>query len=343
MYMPALVRIAAAVALSAVVGLSAPIDLKLVSVKKIWAEAPHNAFGDLIRFRSQWFCVFREGRWHVARAGQEDDGKLRVIVSKDGEQWKPAALIAETGIDLRDPHFSITADGRLMIVAGGSEYPQGKYKTRQPRVMFSKDGLKWSDPQKVLEPGHWLWRVTWYRGRAYGVSKYSSPSKEMPENPLRVNLVTSADGVKWETVVELGVPGGDETSLRFLRDGRMVALMRRESSDGDRAMIGWSTPPYKQWEWAKTDYFVGGPNFVVLPGGEMIAGGRLFPKGDRKAAQTALGRMTLASYEPQLILPSGGDSSYPGFVWHGGTLWTMYYSSHEGSTAIYLAKVRIRR
>lgn len=341
--MPALVRIAAALALSAMAGFPAPPNLQLISVKKIWSEAPHSAFGDIIRFRNQWFCVFREGRWHVARAGQEDDGKLRVIVSKDGEQWKPAALIAETGIDLRDPHLSITAGKQLMIVAGGSEYPQGKYKTRQPRVMFSKDGVNWSAPQKVLEPGHWLWRVTWHRGRAYGVSKYGSPSKEMPENPRRVNLVTSADGLHWETVVELGVPGGDETALRFLRDGRMVALMRRVSSDGDRAMIGWSKAPYKQWEWAKTDYFVGGPSFIVLPDGGMIAGGRLFPNSDRSKPQTALGRMTLASYEPQLTLPSGGDTSYPGFAWHGGVLWTMYYSSHEGTTAIYLAKVRTGR
>lgn len=341
--MRALVRIALVLSLFISAGFCAPIELQLISVKQIWAELPHSAFGDIIRFRDQWFCVFREGRWHVARAGQEDDGKLRVIVSKDGEQWKPAALIEEKGIDLRDPHLSVTADGRLMVVAGGSEYPQGKYVTRQPRVMFSRDGANWTAPQKVLEQGHWLWRVTWHKGKAYGVSKYGSPSREIPGNPRRVNLVASEDGVKWETIVELGVPGGDETTVRFLKDGRMALLMRRALGGDDEAMIGWSRPPYKQWQWAKTKHFVGGPNFIVLPGGEMVAGGRLFPNGDRAKPQTAIGPMTLDSYEPQLTLPSGGDTSYPGFAWHGGMLWTMYYSSHEGKTAIYLAKVRVKR
>jgi len=28
-------------------------------------------------------------------------------------------------------------------------------------------------------------------------------------------------------------------------------------------------------------------------------------------------------------------------VWHDGLLWTSYYSSHEGQTSIYLAKVRL--
>ena len=52
--------------------------------------------------------------------------------------------------------------------------------------------------------------------------------------------------------------------------------------------------------------------------------------------------MTLdGEYDPVLTLPSGGDTSYPGLVWHDGLLWISYYSSHEGKkSAIYLAKVR---
>ena len=47
------------------------------------------------------------------------------------------------------------------------------------------------------------------------------------------------------------------------------------------------------------------------------------------------------SYAPSLILPSGGDTSYPGFAFHDGLLWVMYYSSHEAKTAIYLAKIKV--
>jgi hypothetical protein len=51
--------------------------------------------------------------------------------------------------------------------------------------------------------------------------------------------------------------------------------------------------------------------------------------------------MTATSYEPVLELPSGGDTSYPGMVWHEGILWMSYYSSHEGKTSIYLARIRL--
>ena len=44
-------------------------------------------------------------------------------------------------------------------------------------------------------------------------------------------------------------------------------------------------------------------------------------------------------YEPALTLPSGGDTSYAGMVWHDGLLWVSYYASHEGKSAIYLARV----
>ena len=50
-----------------------------------------------------------------------------------------------------------------------------------------------------------------------------------------------------------------------------------------------------------------------------------------------------------LTLPGGGDCSYPGMiwhdyrgmVWHDDLLWMSYYSSHEGKTSIYLAKIKI--
>ena len=50
--------------------------------------------------------------------------------------------------------------------------------------------------------------------------------------------------------------------------------------------------------------------------------------------------MTRQSFEPVLILPSSGDCSYPGLVWHDDRLWMSYYSSHEGKANIYLAVIR---
>jgi hypothetical protein len=322
--------------------LTAQPRLEVLSVKRIWDQPPHAAFGDIIRFQDRWFCVFREGKGHVARLGEEDNGKLRVITSVDGESWESAALITEQGIDLRDPHLSITAPGELMIVAGGSEYPGGVFRGRQPRVVFSTDGRRWSEPKRVLDRGHWLWRVTWHDGVAWGVSKVD-PDSNNPSALGRALLVRSRDGVQWDSAAELDVPGGNESTIRFVSGGRMVILMRTQTPQDRMAFVGWSDAPYTEWRWTKQSVFVGGPNFVVLPDGAMIAGGRWLGAPNADGARMGLGPLTLDRYEPRLTLPSGGDTSYPGFVFHDDVLWVMYYSSHEHNTAIYLARLKVRR
>lgn len=303
-------------------------DPELVSVRKIWDRAPHNAFTDLLRFRDRWICAFREAEGHVG-----GDGKVRLLDSADGEAWESAGLVGEEGIDLRDPKLSVTPDGRLMIVAGGSVYRGGKKLLgRRPRVAFSKDGRSWTAPEPVLSEGEWLWRVTWHDGRAYGAAYNAS---EKPEWKLR--LYSSADGAAFDLVTPLDVPGHpNETTLRFAADGGMIALVRREAGNAT-AWIGASPPPYKEWKWQETKHRVGGPNFLIRADGSMWAGGRSYPGG----ARTALARLTRESYEPALTLPSGGDTSYPGLVLHEGLLWMSYYSSHEGKSSIYLAKVKL--
>jgi hypothetical protein len=55
--------------------------------------------------------------------------------------------------------------------------------------------------------------------------------------------------------------------------------------------------------------------------------------------RVVVARLGLSSCRPVLELPSGGDCSYAGLAWHGERLWVSYYSSHEGRTRIYLAKL----
>ncbi|MFQ5731580.1 MAG: exo-alpha-sialidase [Planctomycetaceae bacterium] len=307
----------------------------VVSVRKIWDKGKHNAFTDLIRFRDKFFCTFREGNAHVG-----GDGAIRVLVSGDGAKWESAALLTEKGIDLRDPKFSVTPDNRLMIVAGGSVYKGGrKILGRQPRVLFSKDGVKWTAARRVLAEGDWLWRVTWHKGTAYGVSYRTSPRKtDTKTSDWLVSLYKSGDGLKWKRVTDLAVPHRpNETTLRFTPDGEMIALMRREAGSR-KGWIGTAKPPYTKWKWTETKHRLGGPNFIRLSDGSLWAGSRSYPGG----AKTVLAKMTTTSYDPVLTLPSGGDTSYPGLVWHKGLLWMSYYSSHQGKTSIYLAKIRVK-
>jgi len=305
---------------------------ELIEVRKIWDAGAHNAFPDLIRFRERWWCCFREGAAHVG-----GDGKLRVLTSADGREWESAALLEEADVDLRDPKLSITPDERLMMVAGGSVYlGTTQLKGRQPRVMFSKDGREWSKPRKVLREGDWLWRVTWHAGRAYGASYHAGDAGQAaPEWSLK--LYDSPDGLDWRLVSPLEVSGRpNETTLRFLKSGELMALVRRETGSA-RGWVGVAKAPYTQWTWHETLHRLGGPNFIELPDGSLWAGSRQYGKGPT----TVIARLGRGDYEPVLTLPSGGDTSYPGLVWHDGLLWVCYYSSHEGKTSIYLARVRL--
>jgi hypothetical protein len=135
---------------------------RIREVTRIWDRATHNAFTDLIRFYDQWFCTFREGERHVY--GQ--DGQIRVIASEEGRRWHSAALLAQEGVDLRDPKLSIAPTGELMILAGGSVYEGERLVTRQPRVTFSKDGRAWSPLRPVLSEGEWLQRTDAHGARS---------------------------------------------------------------------------------------------------------------------------------------------------------------------------------
>ena len=218
-----------------------------------------------------------------------------------------------------------------MLVAGGSLYAGTEYGTRAPRIAFSGDGYTWTTPQKVLAEDHWLWRVTWHEGIAYSVSKLGEGSY-----PRRGFLYSSADGLDWQWITEFFLPNdtwtASETTLRFMPDGTMIALVRPD-------WIGTSQAPYTDWQWTQINYPMGGPNFIRWSDGALWASARgRHPEG---GAATVLARMTPTSYEPVLWLPSGGDCSYAGMVEHEGLLWMSYYSSHEGKTSIYLARIAV--
>lgn len=291
----------------------------------IWSEAEHSAFTDLLHWRGQWWCTFREAADH----GGGSLGAIRILRSQDGASWQSVALLEEEGFDLRDPKLSAAPDGSLVLVMGASVYRGSTYLTRSPRLSFSADGHTWSIPTRVLAEDHWLWRITWHAGRAYAVSKLGEGN-----NPRRGMLYASDDAVDWRWICEFYLPentwNASETTLRFMPDGALIALVRPE-------WIGRSRPPYTEWAWTRMDEAIGGPNFVVLPNGAMWGGGRRYIEGGRMW----LARMTPTTYEYALELPSGGDCSYPGMVWHGDRLWVSYYSAHEGKAKIYLARVAI--
>lgn len=297
-----------------------------MQVTRIWDQAPHNAFTDLVRFQDRWFCVFREGEKHVS-----PDGALRVITSQDGEKWESAALITSPNSDLRDAKITITPDNRLML-CGAEALPDKTVKSHQSLVWFSEDGRNWSERHEIGEPNLWLWRVTWHAGRAYGVGYGCGPSDRL------ARLYVSEDGKQFNTLVERLYDEGypNETSLLF--EGETAYCLLRRDGQPNIGLWGRSQAPYTDWTWQEVGMRIGGPHMIRLPDGRYLAAVRLYDGKVRTSLcwiDTETGRLT----EFQ-ALPSGGDTSYAGLAWHEDQLWVSYYSSHEGKSNIYLARLR---
>ena len=302
---------------------------RLLDVQRIWDQAPHNAFTDLIRYKGDWYCAFREGTTHASM-----DGTLRVLTSPDGVAWASAAQIAGGNDDLRDAKLSVTPSGQLML-SGGSRLgtPVGG-QTLETLAWFSDDGSTWGQAQPIGDPNVWLWSVTWHEGTAYGVGYRK-------ENPRVIRLYRSTDGVAWDTVADNIFPGTsycNETSLVFAADGTCHCLLRRDSGT-NTAQLGTAQAPYTNWSWKDLGAQIGGPKMIQLPDGRFVAATRLYDGGTRTSLQWV--DVDNGSLTEFLRLPSGGDTSYAGMVWHDDKLWVSYYSSHEAKTSIYLAQVQL--
>ncbi|MAT13764.1 MAG: hypothetical protein CMJ46_00655 [Planctomyces sp.] len=311
----------------------------MVSATKIWDAAPHNAFTDLIHHNGEWFCVFREGEKHVS-----PDGALRVLVSKDGDQWESAALITSDKADLRDAKITVTPDGQLMLAGAGYMEAYEKQKQagvtptatkHESYVWFSDNGRDWSDPIFIGDKNNWLWRVTWHKGTCYGVGYHTGDRRGTV-------LYSSPDGRNFTPLVEDFNSKGytNESSIIFTEDDTAYCLLRRDNREDDTsALWGTAKPPYTEWDFKSTNVRMGGPHMLQLPDGRIVAAVRLYDKPVRTSL-CWIDPETAESTE-FLALPSGGDTSYAGLVWKDDLLWVSYYSSHEGKTNIYLAKVKI--
>ena len=302
--------------------------MKLCSVTKIWDKSAHNAFTDLALYRGKLYCVFREASAHVS-----PDGALRIICSEDGGmQWHSVALIQLDFADLRDG--KLVADSDRLLLFGGGAMHEGKGEGMRSYCWQSHDGEQWSVPKALVQEKEWLWRITPHNGHFYGVAYLCH------EFDGYAALYKSDADMNFQPLVEKLSQAGyvNESGLLFDEQDKAICLLRRDPlwQTDERALLGESEPPYTQWCWQTTNCRVGGP-VTFLYQGKLYGVVRLYD--DRvRTSLVAIDRLT-AQIEELLTLPSGGDTSYAGVVLTDDTLMLSYYSSHEGTCAIYFAKI----
>ncbi len=346
---------------------------RLVDVRRIWANKDwpngdprtrHNAFTDLAWFKGYWYCTFRVGENHGISLPL---GGLRVIRSRDGQNWTSVFFYRpqDEGVDTRESKLVVTDDGRIVLL-GYDSYRLEPAKSRfkdvgegRSMTWLSSDGEHWSGPN-FCKAGEntWIWGTDWHKGAGYGFA-YSGKS-------ATGGFYRTVDGKEWELVSENVFPKdaqghyhGTEGAIFFDPDDSAWVYLRDGASvNGKLHNIGFSKPPYRQWDWTRqSDVDLGGPKMIRMSDGRIVVAGRVWPAGDRYGdSHTALFEVDLKDKDNALHkiadLPSQGDNAYPGIVEKDGELWISYYSCHEDPNpegreahlqraCIYLARVMI--
>lgn len=298
-----------------------------VEAFRIWDKAPYSAFTDLTVYKGRFLCAFREAPAHMAEAGA---GVIRVLASADGRMWEPVALVSQSDVDLRDPKFSVTPTGELMMTVGAVAGKRTGVRIIRSLAYFSRDGVSWEEPVEIGEVGFWLWRITWFNGKAYSVGYGRG----------RMRLYVSDDGRNFRTIVHdfASSEGGNEATLVFDPDGTAYCFLRRDT-DTQNARWGVSKAPYIDWEWKDLGRRVGSPHVMAAPDGRLIGVVRYFEGPVRRVSVVELDRAGKIT-ELQALPSSNGDSGYAGMVWRDGSLWISYYSTHVArKTSIFIARV----
>lgn len=321
-------------------------SLRIERIATVYADAEHNAFTDLCRFRGAFYLTFRscpEGHGISPRA------RIRVLRSADGWNWSQVSEFQVRDRDTRDPHF-LEFRGRLFVYTGTWLCPEGRQSYDINEHLgygaWTEDGTTWHGP-RMLEGtyGHYVWRAAAFGGRAYLCARRKrdfvctgagGEGGEMTE----AAMLESEEGLIWRYRSCFTEAWGDETAFVFGADGGITALARRLGSLP--AAVCRSMPPYTSWERHDLDRHVGGP-MLAWWGDRLLVGGRK----TLGAAVTTLYWLDGDRLQEICEVPSGGDTSYTGFVplsaEHG---LLSYYSSHEsGGTArraaVYVAQLAL--
>ncbi|MDQ3625367.1 MAG: exo-alpha-sialidase [Verrucomicrobiota bacterium] len=300
--------------------------VKPLEVRKVFANGKHNAFTAMRRFKGDLWLAFRAGDSHNSPAAD-----VLVLRSRDGQEWRQAYKL-DAARDDRDPQFVATGQ-RLYLYSPGMNG-----KELNTWLVHTEDGQSWSAPQKIYEPQFILWKPCIHEGMFYAAAHKKDETSG--GKGREVHFVKSADGVKWEKVSTIRAGNWESETTLFFDDKHRATAFLRQKYGSPQAQILEADPPYTAWAPRPTDvrHFSGhsvhslrGVTYLlsrsVGPG--KVYGAMIYTFAD--------GKLT-----PYCELPAGGDCAYLEAVADGSNMLVSYYSTHEGSTNIYLAVVPLK-
>ena len=291
------------------------MDIRVTRARRVFADGKHNAFTGIAAAHGKVFITFRSAENHMTL-----DGAIKVIASEDTESWQVVTDLRRPEADLRDP--KVVAFGESLMVFCGERRGDGAF---QSLVAQSRDGATFGEPEALrgLPEGRWLWHVRPLGDRLYGAA-YPSGKDE-----YAVSLYSSADGLAWEWVSDFPVPG-NEVYLDFDQEGILWALVR-DDHRGCIPTLCTAEPPYSRFRSiTRLPMKLQGPMLKRLNGGCVIVCRQWDAPGRRNLRTDLFWLEDGQDLRRIRSLPSGGDTSYAGWLDQGGGRALLsYYSSHE--------------
>lgn len=322
--------------------------VEVSNVRRAFHNGEHNAFTDLVKFQDAYYLTFRScPDGHAVHP----TASIIVLESDDAIEWRPVHRFRVKHRDTRDPHFLVFRDQLFVLTgtwySGADSLPPADYDLNKHLgyACWTSDGARWSEPS-LLEGtfGHYIWRAATYGDRAYlcGRRKIEFDIRPRGEGrEVESLMLESDDGLVWRKAAVFQEVQGDETAFLFESDGTVIGVGRRGRGN---AQLLRAAPPYETWQRKDLGRYIGGP-LLARWGDQLVVGGR--NSTDDRGPKTSMCWLIDGQLHEFAELPSGGDTSYPGFIAVNDTAAIMsWYSSHETDatgnriTAIYLADLR---
>ncbi|MBM3891098.1 MAG: hypothetical protein FJ388_18450, partial [Verrucomicrobia bacterium] len=294
------------------------------SVRTLMADGKHNAFTSLVKWRGDYWLSFRKGSKH-----NSSDADVIVMRSPDAENWKEAFRL-DILPDDRGGHF-VATEKRLFLYVGAM-----KGDKLTTFLLHTDDGQTWTKPEPVYEPQFIVWKPFLHNGRFYANAHRKAEGKEAGK--IRESrLITSTDGVKWETVATVRKGNWEsETTFYFGPKENLTAFLRTKYSVPGSILE--AMPPYRKWTEKPAGVHLSGHGIHTFRGVTYLLSRTM----EGKKTGTMVYTFEDGELRPYCALPSGGDCSYAEAVEVGDEMLVSYYSSHEGTANIYLARVPLK-
>ena len=279
----------------------------------------HVGFTSLICFKGYWYCAFREGSSHMSR-----DGDIVLIRSRNGQDWQTCGRLSKPHADLRDPKWLIHQQ-RLYLTAG-----QRLTTHCRTLIWHSHNGKDWSPAKQLTakQDNAWLWQAIRHDNMLYG---FAYPCGKPYGQPLQWMQAPASKAM--QSIKQMDDISGFANEVALTQDEHGIyALLRRDPEVG---LYGICTSPITgDWQWTALTERIGGPSIIRIQQHSILCYRRYQPQ-----VCLVLSYTTQTGVSESLALPSGGDCSYACMIARHNQLWVSYYSSHQGRSRIYIARL----